>query len=69
MLRSERDECLFEPWTYGVETHILVRNVGRNIARFPPELMFQLSPEEFEALRSQIGISKRRHIKKVPTQK
>ncbi len=42
---------------YGVETRILVRAVQRNAERFPEDFMFQLTPEEFEDLRSQIGIS------------
>jgi hypothetical protein len=44
---------------YGVETRILVRNVKRNIERFPKDFMFQLSEEEAERLRSQFGISKK----------
>lgn len=43
---------------YGVETRSLVQAVKRNIQRFPPDFMFQLSKEEFEALRSQTVISK-----------
>ena len=42
---------------YGVETRTLVQAVKRNSKRFPPDFMFQLSREEFEALRSQLGIS------------
>lgn len=44
---------------YGVETRILVRNVKRNIERFPTHFMFQLTKEEEEALTSQNGISKK----------
>jgi hypothetical protein len=58
LLRGEKvilDEDLAT--LYGVETRILVRNVKRNLARFPTEFMFQLTPEEFETLRSQFGIS------------
>ncbi len=33
---------------YGVETRILVRNVKRNIERFPAHFMFQLTNEEHE---------------------
>lgn len=36
---------------YGVETKALVRAVLRNRARFPDDFMFQLTPEEFGALR------------------
>ena len=43
---------------YDVETRILVRNVKRNIDRFPKDFMFQLTKKEDESLRSQIGISK-----------
>ena len=43
---------------YDVETRILVRNVKRNIDRFPKDFMFQLTKKEDEILRSQIGISK-----------
>src|SRR6266850_1243426 len=42
---------------YNVETRILVRNVKRNLDRFPPDFMFQVSSNEFKTLRSQIGIS------------
>lgn len=43
---------------YGVETRILTRNVKRNSKRFPIDFMMQLTPDEAEFLRSQIGISK-----------
>ena len=42
---------------YGVETRVLVQAVKRNLARFPKDFMFQLSSEEFAALRSQSVIS------------
>jgi hypothetical protein len=45
---------------YEVETKALVQAVQRNIRRFPPDFMFQLSFEEFTALRSQIVTSKGR---------
>ena len=38
---------------YGVPTKALVQAVKRNLARFPADFMFQLSAEEFAALRSQ----------------
>jgi len=38
---------------YGVETRVLVQAVKRNQERFPDDFMFQLSREEFAALRSQ----------------
>ncbi|HVO54075.1 MAG TPA: ORF6N domain-containing protein [Solirubrobacterales bacterium] len=42
---------------YGVETRVLVQQVKRNVKRFPPDFMFQLTNAETEALRSQIVIS------------
>ena len=44
---------------YEVETRIINRNVQRNINRFPSDFMFQLTDEEYDSLRSQIGISKK----------
>jgi hypothetical protein len=35
---------------YGVETRILVRNVKRNLERFPHDFMFQLTQDEFGLL-------------------
>ena len=43
---------------YGVETRSLIQAVKRNIERFPPDFMLQLTKEEFDSLRSQIVISK-----------
>ena len=43
---------------YGVETRSLIQAVKRNIDRFPSDFMFQLTPEEYDSLRSQIVISK-----------
>jgi len=45
---------------YEVETKALIQAVQRNIGRFPPDFMFQLSFQEFTALRSQIVTSKGR---------
>lgn len=42
---------------YEVETRVLVQAVKRNIDRFPPDFMFQLSQEEFSDLKSQIVTS------------
>lgn len=42
---------------YGVETRALVQAVKRNLVRFPDDFMFQLSLDEFAALRSQTVIS------------
>jgi len=38
---------------YGVPTKALVQAVKRNLPRFPSDFMFQLTAEEFAALRSQ----------------
>ncbi|HMJ56327.1 MAG TPA: ORF6N domain-containing protein [Polyangiaceae bacterium] len=46
---------------YAVETRSLVRAVKRNLARFPEDFMFQLTPEEVANLRSQTGISSSSH--------
>jgi hypothetical protein len=43
---------------YGVETGALNRAVKRNGDRFPGDFMFQLTAEEYEALKCQIGISR-----------
>jgi len=51
---------------YEVETRILNQTVSRNLARFPEEFMFQLSPEEFEILISQIVTSSWGGTRKMP---
>ena len=43
---------------YEVETKNLVKAVKRNIERFPPHFMFQLSFQEFTHLRFQFGTSR-----------
>jgi len=43
---------------YQVETKVLNQAVKRNIDRFPPEFMFQLTQAEYDNLRSQIATSK-----------
>jgi phage regulator Rha-like protein len=43
---------------YGVETKTLNRAVKRNIDKFPRDFMIQLTKEEFDNLRCQIGTSK-----------
>lgn len=43
---------------YKVETRTLVQAVKRNIRRFPADFMFQLTVEEWDALRSHFVISK-----------
>ena len=44
---------------YEVETKVLNRAVKRNPRRFPADFMFQLTPEEADFLRCQIGTSNR----------
>ncbi len=38
---------------YGLTTRRFNEQVKRNIRRFPPDVMFQLTPAEYVALRSQ----------------
>jgi hypothetical protein len=45
---------------YGVQTKELNKAVGRNADRFPPDFMFQLTSQEYDALRFQSGTSKGR---------
>jgi len=45
---------------YETETKYLKRAVNSNIKRFPPDFMFQLTKEEWESLRFQIGTSNQR---------
>ncbi len=45
---------------YGVETKVLNQAVKRNIDRFPPDFMFELTEEELENLRSQFVTSSSR---------
>ena len=42
---------------YEVETKVLKRNVRRNFDRFPQDFMFELTPDEFQNLRSRIDTS------------
>jgi hypothetical protein len=44
---------------YGVETKNLNKAVRRNLDRFPPDFMFQLTAPEAECLRFQFGTLKR----------
>lgn len=43
---------------YGVETKVLNRQVRRNLLRFPKDFMLQLTSEEYQVLKCQIGTSK-----------
>ena len=54
---------------YQVTTSNLNKAVKRNLKRFPPDFMFQLTEEEWEALRFQNGIIKKgrgEHTKYLP---
>lgn len=52
---------------YEVTTGHLNRAVARNLDSFPPDFMFQLSEQEYKALRCQFGILKRgSHSKYLP---
>lgn len=46
---------------YAVETKVLNRAVKRNLQRFPADFMFQLTAEEADFLRCQIGTSSSSH--------
>lgn len=47
---------------YGVETRALKQAVKRNLARFPPDFMFELTEDEISALVSQSVIPSRKHL-------
>ncbi len=52
---------------YGVKTRILNQAVKRNITRFPPDFMFQITADEYRSLRSQFVTLKRgEHSKYLP---
>lgn len=51
---------------YNVPTKALKQAVKRNAERFPDDFMFELTPEEFDSLRSQIVTSNRGGIRYVP---
>jgi len=51
---------------YGVDTRTLNQAVKRNINRFPPEFMFQLSLKEAQNLISQFVISSHGGYRKLP---
>jgi len=42
---------------YGVEAKVLKRAVRRNVDRFPPDFMLELTNEEYDILRRQFGTS------------
>jgi hypothetical protein len=51
---------------YEVETRVLNQSVKRNIKRFPPDFMFQLTILEFENLISQSATSSWGGLRKLP---
>lgn len=51
---------------YGVETRVLKQAVRRNIKRFPNDFMFELTLDEYKALRSQFVTLKRGQHSKYP---
>jgi len=51
---------------YEIETKVLKQAVRRNINRFPPDFMFELTQNEFESLRSQFVTSKRGGLRYMP---
>jgi len=51
---------------YEVETKVLNQAVRRNIERFPGAFLFQLTPAEFEILKSQIVTSSWGGTRKLP---
>jgi hypothetical protein len=53
-------------YMYEVETRVLNQAVKRNIKRFPPDFMFQLTNQEFTNLKSQFVISSCGGTRKLP---
>ncbi len=51
---------------YGVLTKVLNQAVKRNIERFPEDFMFQLAPDEWEILKSQIVTSSWGGVRRPP---
>lgn len=51
---------------YEVETRALVQAIKRNLNRFPPDFMFQLSRQEASAMRSQFVIASKRNVRHRP---
>jgi len=51
---------------YGVSTSVLNKAVTRNIDRFPPDFMFQLTSQEFSELKFHFGTSSRGGTRKLP---
>jgi len=51
---------------YGVSTSALNKGVSRNLERFPPDFMLQLTREEFHNLKSHFGTSSWGGTRKLP---
>ncbi len=51
---------------YEIETRVLKQAVRRNPSRFPPDFLFELTPEELSGLRSQIVTSNRGGLRYLP---
>lgn len=51
---------------YGVETKVLNQAVKRNVDRFPPDFMFQLSKNEWQNLKSRIVTSSQWGGRRIP---
>ncbi len=51
---------------YEVEHRVLMQAVKRNIKRFPSDFMFQITPEEWDILKSQFVTSRWGGIRKMP---
>lgn len=51
---------------YGVSTSVLNKAVTRNIDRFPPDFMFQITKEEFSNLKFHFGTSSWGGTRKLP---
>jgi predicted amino acid-binding ACT domain protein len=54
---------------YGVPTFRFNEAIKRNRHRFPPDFMFQLTRAEFDSLKSQIAMSKRKNSSQIATSK
>lgn len=51
---------------YGVPTKVLNQTVKRNLGRFPPDFMFQLTSAELAAMRSQSVTASKRNVRHPP---
>jgi hypothetical protein len=54
---------------YGVPTFRFNEAIKRNRHRFPPDFMFQLTRAEFDSLKSQIAMSKRKNSSQIAMSK